>query len=175
METEGTVKKLIVLLMVFVLGFSSVGAYARENRESKDTEIVYSETEYYDEGLGCTVYEKISVIPNNTRGISGSGSIRKLKRHTWAGGTVMTYYVEGDFEWDDDLDYINVSNYRGDIYGVPPAVTVSNRSIDVEYGTYFFFFNNYVDVSFSFTTTDALWMTNDFSVTLRVSQEGELS
>ena len=87
----------------------------------------------------------------------------------------MTYYVEGDFEWDDDLDFINVSNYRGDIYGVPPAVTVSNRSIDVEYGTYFFFFNNYVDVSFSFTTTDALWMTNDFSVTLRVSQEGELS
>ena len=87
----------------------------------------------------------------------------------------MTYYVEGDFEWDDDTDYISVSNCRGDVYGVPATVTVSNRNIEVDYGTYFFFFNEYVDVSFSFTTTDVLWMTNDFSVSLRVSQEGQIS
>ncbi|MBR5368677.1 MAG: hypothetical protein IK138_05270 [Lachnospiraceae bacterium] len=81
--------------------------------------------------------EKVTIIPvsNNTRGISGSAHVTKTKKHTWAGGSVMTYYVEGDFEWDDDTDYISVSNCRGDVYGVPAAVTVSNRNIEVDYGT----------------------------------------
>ena len=170
-------KRLSVFVMVCVIGFNSVGVYAQDYNESESKEIVYSETEYYDQKLGCDVLEKVTIIPvsNNTRGISGSAHVTKTKRHTWAGGTVMTYYVEGDFEWDDDTDYISVSNCRGDVYGVPAAVTVSNRNIEVDYGTYFFFFNEYVDVSFSFTTTDVLWMTNDFSVSLRVSQEGQIS
>jgi len=121
------------------------------------------------------VYEKITGTPIDFRNISGSAHLRKSDTYTWSAGTVMTYYVEGDFTWDDDADYISVSNARGDVYNVPSTVSISNRDLDIDYGQYFFFFNNYVDVEFSFTATNLLGISQNFSISIRVSQEGAVS
>ncbi|MBR6475749.1 MAG: hypothetical protein IKS98_09895 [Lachnospiraceae bacterium] len=170
-------KKRILLAFVLIMAFAinSVGVSADENQGELLNEVVYSKRTYYDEELDAMVYEKITGTPIDLRNISGSAHLRKTDTYTWSAGTVMTYYVEGDFTWDDDADYISVSNARGNVYNVPSTVSISNRVLDIEYGQYFFIFNKYVDVEFSFTATNMIGISQDFSVSIRVSQEGSVS
>lgn len=87
----------------------------------------------------------------------------------------MVYYVGADFEWNDDEDYIYAYNPISGVYNQPASIAIINTNRTISYGQYFFFFNKYVDVDFSFQSYNMIGSTKDFSISIRVSQTGSVS
>lgn len=82
----------------------------------------------------------------------------------------MTYYAQGYFVWGNGD--VTVSNASGNVNGTPSAITISNVSTTSGTGRYAYFFNKYAYVTYSFTATNSIGMSQNFSVTMRVSESG---
>lgn len=172
-------KKLAVLFsFIFLLVLiPSFGVKASEALPSEDSleKTLISSVSYYDEDTDSMVCERTYLIGSFnqgdiTRDSSGFGLYRNEKTHLWDGGETMTYYAQGFFEWGDGS--VSVSNPSGGVYGYPSTVTVSNRNVSSGTGHYLYVFNQYAYVTFSFDTTNMVGMEHSWSVTIRISQNG---
>ena len=173
-------KRFIAILFSMVLFIGNVSAFASTQPNSENTEaIIVSERTYYDEDLEAEVREVITYEPvyekSNNRNIVGSGHYTKSNTYTWMSGEEMVYYVGADFEWNDDEDYIYAYNPISGVYNQPASIAIINTNRTISYGQYFFFFNKYVDVDFSFQSYNMIGSTKDFSISIRVSQTGSVS
>lgn len=171
-------KKLSTLVMTVIILFTTLSplqGYAAQKSEPAD----YGkpvEVRTYQEEDGSTVTEKIYFVPDTANGgislysTSGSGWYKNEKQHTWGSGTVMTYYAKGYFTWGNGN--VRVSSPSGSVSGVPSTAKVSNRITTSGTGKYAGIFNKYAYVTFSFSVTNLIGLTSNYSVTVRVSQSG---
>lgn len=58
------------------------------------------------------------------------------------------------------------------ISNVPSKVTISDKKTSNETGQFGYVFNNFAYVTFSWKAKNEIGMTNDFSVTIRISESG---
>lgn len=125
----------------------------------------------YTEEDGTTVTERIYFYSDSKlRDKSGSGWYKNTKTYDWTGGTT-TYYAEGYFVWGDGN--VSVSNARGDASAVS-GITYSNQTVTSGTGKYGYLFNNFAYVTYSFTATSLTNFSKELSVTIRVSESGNL-
>lgn len=126
---------------------------------------------YVDEELDATIIERTYEIKEkgSTRS-AGAGWFRNEKQINWSGGGTSTYFVEAYFVWDGSD--VSVSNEFGGIDYIPSLQTMSNPSLSTATGNYLGIFNKYASATFSFTMTSAVGMSSNYSVTIRVSQNG---
>lgn len=161
-------------LMLFMTLSYSVNVFASEPEDTvsppDDFGNPISVTTYVDED-GSTVTEKVYIVIDDgmTRSKSGSGWYKNEKAEEWAGGGVSTYYAQGFFTWGDGD--VSVSNASGGISSVS-GITVSNSDTSSCTGRYGYVFNKFAYVTFSCTVTNPLGMSQDLSVTIRVSESG---
>lgn len=125
----------------------------------------------YIDDDGCTVTEKMYLVldEKQTRDKSGSGWYKNEKTKEWTGGSTSTYYAQGYFTWGDGD--VSVTSASGGISSVS-GITISNRSTTSGTGRYGYLFNKYAYVTFSCTATNSIGLSQDFSVTIRVSESG---
>ena len=134
------------------------------------------ETNTYEEPDGSIVTEKIYFVSNSnnnfqfSRSGTKSGWFKKEKTHTWGSGTVMKYYAQGYFTWGNGK--ATVTKGSGKVSNVPSSVKISHKSLKTGTGKYAGVFNKYAYVTFSFTATNPIGLSTDFSSTIRISQSG---
>lgn len=161
-------------LMIIMPLLNSINVFAAETEDiiipPDDFGNPVSVTTYVDED-GSTVTEKVYVVLDDsmTRAKSGSGWYKNEKTKEWVGGSVSTYYAQGYFTWGDGD--VSVSNTSGSISSVS-GITVSNRNTSSGTGRYGYLFNKFAYVTFSCTVTNPVGMSQDLSVTIRVSESG---
>lgn len=161
----------VFILMLAILPTISTNAATVIPTEPLDYGEPIRVTTYVDES-GYTVTEKIYFYSDEVRSKSGSGWYKNEKTFKWAGGTTSTYYAKGYFQWGNGT--VSVSSPSGGINNVPSGVTVSNRNTFSGTGQYGYLFNEYAYVTFECGVTDIFNMTTDLSVTIRVSESGNL-
>lgn len=104
---------------------------------------------------------------------SGSGIFTASKTIKWDQNEIhpeSTYYAQGYFTWGDGD--VSVTDAKGWIDFVPSLQTISNEKVTTGHGKYLGIFNNYATVTYSFTLTSGIGLSNDYSVTVRISQSG---
>lgn len=124
---------------------------------------------------GSKVIEKLYFVPGNGTDISafatsGNGWYKNEKEIEWTSGTISKYYAKGYFTWGNGD--VSVSNASGNVTNVPKSITISNKSTVDGTGKYGLVFNKYAYVTFSFTEKNAIGISNDYSVTIRISESG---
>lgn len=130
-----------------------------------------SVTTYVEED-GSTITERLYFCPDNSslsRDKSGAGWYKNEKTKKWTSGETTTYYAEGYFMWgDSDVEVISPNGNASEVSNV----TLSNQSLEYGKGKYGYLFNDFAYVTYSFTTTTEFGISNDLSVTIRVSESG---
>ena len=124
-----------------------------------------------------TVVEKIYFVAdeNNSslsRAKSGCGWYKNEKTYKWSSGTVMTYYAQGYFVWGNGE--VSVSSASGGVNNVPSTVTVNSEKTTSGTGKYAWIFNDFAYVTYKLKVTNMIGISSDFSVTIRVSESGNL-
>lgn len=133
-------------------------------------------TETYVDEYGNIVMDRLYVYmaPGvSPASESGTATFTATKTIKWNGNDAhpeSTYYAQGDFTWGNGD--VSVTNAAGGIDYVPSLQTISNEKVATGHGKYLGIFNNYAEVTYSFTLTSAVGMSNNYSVTVRVSQSG---
>ena len=125
----------------------------------------------YEEEDGVIVTESIYFYSDSSstlRDKSGSGWYKNEKTKKWSDGTT-TYYAQGFFVWGDGE--VSVSNCSGGASEVS-GITISNAKVIHGTGKYGQLFNNYAYVTYSATFTNPLSISQELSVTIRVSESG---
>ena len=130
--------------------------------------------EYYDEELGCVVTETTEVITNNRlKSKSGSGTYKNTKEFTWDNNTSKSsYYAQGYFKWGNGE--VSVSSPTGNINNLPANATIEDSNISSGTGKYGFVFNKYAYVTYSCTVKTVVGIKHDLSVSIRISENGNL-
>ncbi len=169
------ISRILIVLLLSLSFFSTTIARAATLKAPSD----YGqpiETNTYQEENGCVVTEKIYFVPDNgDKGIatyskSGNGWYKNEKTYEWSGGTKMKYYAQGYFTWGNGT--VKVTKSSGGVNNVPKKVKITKKKTKVKYGKYGWVFNDYAKVTFSFTATNQIGLSTDFSVAIRVSQSG---
>lgn len=165
---------ILSFLMTFILFSQNIYLYAAETEDTMTPPDDFGEpvsvTTYVDDD-GNTVTERtfIALDDNITRAKSGSGWYKNEKTKEWAGGGVSTYYAQGYFTWGDGD--VSVSSASGGISSVS-GITFTNKNTSSGTGQYGYIFNKYAYVTFSCTATNGAGLSQDLSVTIRVSESG---
>jgi hypothetical protein len=165
----------LTFLMVFMPLSYSINAFAAETEDMVSPPDNFGEpisvTTYIDDD-GFAVTEKVYVVLDDgmARSKSGAGWYKNEKTKEWESGSVSTYYAQGYFTWGDGD--VSVSYASGSISSSGSNITVSNRNTSSGTGRYGYVFNKYAYVTFSCTATNAAGMSQDLSVTIRVSESG---
>lgn len=176
-------KKFIKVLAVALVMFSTTLTTTAQAAVKESTIVPKNfgepiEVNTYEEEDGSIVTEKIYFLPDaGSSGImplskSGKGWYKNEKIHKWGNGTKMKYYAQGYFTWGNGK--ASVKNASGGVSNVPSKIKVSNKKTTTSTGQYAWVFNHYAQVNFSFTTTNQIGLQNDFSVTIRVSESGNM-
>lgn len=112
---------------------------------------------------GITLYSK-----------SGSGWYKNEKVISWTGtnGRDTTIYAQGHFEWGDED--VSVSSPSGGYDYIPSKVEVNNSKCTYGTGKYGGVFNKFAYVTYDLDLTNAVGLPVSRSVTIRVSESGNL-
>lgn len=167
-------KKIFITLLLIISLLCSTDASAA-NTVPKDFGSPI-ETNTYEENDGSTIIEKVYFVPDASnsatflRSGTKSGWFKKEKTHTWGSGTVMKYYAQGYFTWGNGN--ATVTKGSGKVNNVPSSVKISHKTTKTGTGKYAGIFNKYAYVTFSFTATNPIGLSTDFSATIRISQSG---
>ncbi len=161
---------LTLILALTLLPSSNVNAEETKLFAPTDFGDPISVTTYTDTD-GTTVTERIYFYSNSAstlRDKSGSGWYKNEKTKNWSDGTT-TYYAQGYFVWGDGE--VSVSSPSGGATDVK-GITLSNKNLSSGTGKYGYLFNNFAYVTYSFTATNVLGLSDDYSVTIRISESG---
>lgn len=165
---------ILSFVMVFMLFTQNSYSYAAEMEDTMTPPNDFGEpvsvTTYVDDE-GNTITERTFVVLDNSlsRAKSGSGWYKNEKTKEWSGGSVSTYYAQGYFTWGDGD--VSVSSTSGGISSVS-GITITNIDTSSGTGKYGYVFNNYAYVTFSCTATNVVGLSQDLTVTIRVSESG---
>ncbi|MDE7130750.1 MAG: hypothetical protein K2O65_02990 [Lachnospiraceae bacterium] len=162
---------IVALAVAFTL-FPTISVNAEENKLSAPTDFgsPISVTTYTDND-GSVITERIyfySDSASTLRDKSGSGWYKNEKTKEWSDGTT-TYYAQGYFVWGDgEVSVSSPSGGASDVKGI----TLSNKNLSSGTGKYGYLFNNYAYVTYSFKATNIVGLSDNYSVTIRISESG---
>lgn len=126
---------------------------------------------------GMTITEKIYFVADDegevlSRAKSGSGWYKNEKSYTWSSGTIMTYYAQRYFVWGNGE--VSVSYPTGGVNNLPSSVTIDTSQTTSGTGKYAWIFNDFAYVTYNLKVTNYIGISSSFSVTIRVSESGNL-
>lgn len=144
--------------------------------EPKDYGDPVHETTYYDEDIDAEVTERIYFVPGDSityDGKSGNGWYKNEKTFHWGASTnTTTTFAKGYFVWGDGE--VSVSSPSGGYDWFPSASTITKEELSSGTGKYGYVFNNFAYVTYTFKFTAEMGGSYDNSVTIRVSESGNL-
>lgn len=178
-------RKLLSMVLVCVMALSlcataSAAGVSGIPAEPKDYGDPIRENTYYDEEIGAIVTERSYFVPDQT-GIttfakSGSGWYKNEKSFRWTGAPEgkesTTIYAEGYFVWGDGD--VSVSSPRGGYDYMPQSATINKSETTSGTGKYAGLFNKYAYVTYDLAFTNIIGLNSSYSVTIRVSESGNL-
>lgn len=167
-------KKFLTIMMAVVVLLFCKPNYVVNAAENDFGTLIDVNT--YEED-GTIIVERIYFKSGDDNGISahstsGDGWYTNEKTYTFPEGDVMTYYAQGHFIWGNG-DVI-VEDKVGGISGQPKNVTLSNKELTWGKAKYGLLSKNCAYVTLSFTASTPVGMSNDYSVTIRVSETGSV-
>lgn len=160
---------------VYAAESASVNAPATTSAEDMTFGNLINAKTYVDE-YGNTVTEQLffyttsGVSPTSETGSGTFTATKTIKWHENENHPESKYYAQGYFTWGNGD--VSVTDAKGWIDFVPSLQTISNEQTTTGHGQYMGIFNNYATVTYSFTLKSNVGMSNDYSVTVRVSQSG---
>lgn len=170
-----TISLILVLCLVSAIGCPAFATDPSSNVPTDFGEPVSEET-YFDENLGIFVTERSYFIPDNpgisAHADSGSGWFKNTRTFQWSSG-VTTSYALGYFTWGNGD--VSVSNPYGGYDWHPSDAKFHSQNTKTGTGRFAGIFNKYAYVTYNLYITNAINLTQDLSVTVRVSESGNQS
>lgn len=176
-----------VLSLVFALCFAFAGCYTAFAVDDTNTQIPpepvfygapVEEKTYYDEQLDATVTERIYFVPTDPdvtlRSKSGKGWYKNEKKLSWnqSMAKATTVYAKGYFVWGNGE--VSISYPDGGYDAIPSNATMISSSVDHGTGRYAGVFNQYAYVTYSYVLQNVIGEVRSSSVTIRVSESGNM-
>lgn len=178
-------RKLLSMVLVCVMVLSlcvtaSAAGVSGIPAEPKDYGDPIRESTYLDEEIGAIVTERSYFVPDQT-GIttfakSGRGWYKNEKTFSWSGAPegheTTTIYAKGYFVWGDGD--VSVSSPSGGYDYMSPLATINKSKTTSGTGKYAGLFNKYAYVTYDLAFTNVVGIKKSYSVTIRVSESGNL-
>lgn len=177
-------KKILSLFLVFCLTFiCSLSSFAASELNSIPEKPVnfgnpVEVRTYYDEESKSNVTERIYFVPTKQgatlRDKSGAGWYKNEKEILWnnSSTTATTYYVKGYFKWGDGK--VSVSSATKGFENLPSSAKVSNESFDYGTDRYAGIGSKNAYIRWSFRAKTPISLSSEYSILLRVSENGNL-
>lgn len=163
----------IVMCLAITTPVSATPAIPEEPEDYGDPVQV---TTYHDEELDAQVTERIYFVPGESSTYdnkSGNGWYKNERTFDWEGRTeTTTTYAKGYFVWGNGD--VSVSNPSGGYDWFPSASTITDANLSSGTGKYGYVFNKFAYVTYTFKFTTQFGGNHDLTVTIRVSESGNL-
>lgn len=161
--------------MSIVIITPSATVSAAANPQDNPSMFMVDERQYVDEYGGIVIERSYTSVNPRLRGASGNGRFRNEAKTTYDNKTV-TYWVEGEFAWNEDKDTVTVENVRTDQYGLG-NLRISNRRINSQsnagFSLFWGLFRKYAYAEYSFTITTPAGMSRNLSIQVKVHNNGK--